>query len=58
MTKKNIELRAQLDTNMANVKENNKRTMSYGDYCISINDNQISNNNELLYLDNNSSNDE
>ena len=58
MTKKNIELRAQLDSKITNEKDNDKIAMTFRDYYININDNQTSNENELLYLDTNSSNDE
>ena len=49
MTKKNIELRAQLDTNIANGEKN--RTTS-GEYDVNFNDNKSSYENELICLDN------
>ena len=60
MTKKNIELRAQIDTNIANVedKNNKKRTTTYGEYDVNFNDNKSSYENELILLDNRTSNDE
>ena len=60
MTKKNIELRAQLDTNEVNGEKNNKdRTTVHGEeYDINFNDNKPSTENELIFMDDKHSNDE